>query len=197
MDPTTLVVYEMNGEPLPERHGYPARVIVPGLFGKNHVKWITRIELANTDVQGFYEQQGWGPSFVVPTTSRFDEPAQGQTLHVSEGTAVLLKGIAYAGARGVNGVEVSVDNAQTWQRAQLDYKGAPMAWVLWSYEWRPRRTRSLCPGRARHRWHRHIANGHGPQLCTRGRDRLSLYYGACRRLSAVRQHFTPSRTLSH
>ena len=137
MDPTTLVVYEMNGEPLPERHGYPARVIIPGLFGKNNVKWITRIELANTDVQGFYEQQGWGPSFVVPTTSRFDDPAHGQTLHVSEGTAALLKGIAYAGARGVNGVEVSVDNTQTWHTAQLAYKGAPMAWVLWSYEWRP------------------------------------------------------------
>ena len=137
MDPTTLVVYEMNGEPLPERHGYPARVIVPGLFGKNNVKWITRIELANVDVRGFYEQQGWGPSFVVPTTSRFDDPVHGQTLHVSEGTAVLLKGIAYAGARGVNGVEVSVDNAQTWHTAQLDYQGAPMAWVFWSYEWRP------------------------------------------------------------
>ena len=137
MDPTTLVVYEMNGEPLPERHGYPARVIVPGLFGKNNVKWITRIELANVDVRGFYEQQGWGPSFVVPTTSRFDAPVHGQTLHVSEGTAVLLKGIAYAGARGVNGVEVSVDNTQTWHTAQLDYQGAPMAWVFWSYEWRP------------------------------------------------------------
>jgi DMSO/TMAO reductase YedYZ molybdopterin-dependent catalytic subunit len=137
MEPTTLVVYEMNGEPLPERHGYPARVIVPGLFGKNNVKWVTRIELAGADVKGFYEKQGWGPSFVVPTTSRFDEPAHGQTLHASEGTAVMLKGIAYAGARGVSGVEVSVDKAQTWHEAHIDYTGAPMAWVLWSYEWRP------------------------------------------------------------
>ena len=46
LDPTTLVVYEMNGEPLPHRHGFPARVIVPGYFGEKHVKWITRIELA-------------------------------------------------------------------------------------------------------------------------------------------------------
>jgi DMSO/TMAO reductase YedYZ molybdopterin-dependent catalytic subunit len=80
MDPTTLVVYEMNGEPLPERHGYPARVIVPGLFGKNHVKWVRRIELINTHVKGFYEQQGWGPSFVVPTTSRFDQPTHAQVV---------------------------------------------------------------------------------------------------------------------
>jgi DMSO/TMAO reductase YedYZ molybdopterin-dependent catalytic subunit len=53
----------MNGEPLPERHGDPARVIVPGLFGKNHVKWVRRIELISTHVKGFYEQQGWGSSF--------------------------------------------------------------------------------------------------------------------------------------
>jgi hypothetical protein len=46
-------------------------------------------------------------------------------------------GDAYAGARGVSGVEVSVDNAQTWHEAHIDYTGAPTAWVLWSYEWRP------------------------------------------------------------
>ena len=137
MDPTTLVVYEMNGDPLPERHGYPARVIVPGLFGKNNVKWVTRIELVDADAKGFYEKQGWGPSFVVPTTSRFDYPMHGQALRPVQGKTVVLKGIAYAGARGVTRVEVSLDNAQTWHEARIDYQGAPMAWVLWSYDWQP------------------------------------------------------------
>jgi DMSO/TMAO reductase YedYZ molybdopterin-dependent catalytic subunit len=137
MDPTTLVVYEMNGDLLPERQGYPARVIAPGLFGKNNVKWVTCIELVDAHVQGFYEKQGWGPSFVVPTTSRFDDPLQGQTLRPVRGEMVVLKGIAYAGARGVTRVEVSLDNAQTWHEARIDYKGAPMAWVLWSYDWQP------------------------------------------------------------
>ena len=137
MDPTTLVVYEMNGDPLPERHGYPARVIVPGLFGKNNVKWVTRIELVDADAKGFYEKQGWGPSFVVPTTSRFDYPMHGQALRPVQGKTVVLKGIAYAGARGVTRVEVSLDNAQTWHEPRIDYKGAPMAWVLWSYDWQP------------------------------------------------------------
>jgi hypothetical protein len=50
---------------------------------------------------------------------------------------VVLKGIAYAGARGVTRVEVSLDNAQTWHEARIDYKGALMAWVLWSYDWQP------------------------------------------------------------
>jgi DMSO/TMAO reductase YedYZ molybdopterin-dependent catalytic subunit len=137
MDPTTLVVYEMNGDLLPERHGYPARVIVPGLFGKNNVKWVTRIELVDVDAKGFYEKQGWGPSVVVPTTSRFDDPSQGQTLRPVQGEMVVLKGIAYAGARGVTRVEVSLDHAQTWHEARIEYKGAPMAWVLWSYHWQP------------------------------------------------------------
>jgi DMSO/TMAO reductase YedYZ molybdopterin-dependent catalytic subunit len=127
----------MNGELLPGRHGYPARVIAPGLFGKNNVKWVTRIELVDAHVKGFYEKQGWGPSFVVPTTSRFDDPSQGQTLRPARGEMVVLKGIAYAGARGVTRVEVSLDNAQTWHEARIDYKGAPMAWVLWSYDWQP------------------------------------------------------------
>ncbi len=74
LDPTTLIVYEMNGETLPDRHGFPARVIVPGYFGEKHVKWITRIEVANESAIGFYEKQGWGPDFIVPTRSRFDEP---------------------------------------------------------------------------------------------------------------------------
>src|SRR5205823_4078422 len=74
MDPTTLVAYEMNGEPLPHRHGFPARVIVPGYFGEKHVKWLTRIELTTSEAKGFYETQGWGPDFIVPTRSRIDVP---------------------------------------------------------------------------------------------------------------------------
>ena len=62
----------------------------------------------------------------------------GQALRPVPGKTVVLKGIAYAGARGVTRVEVSCfDNAQAWHEARIDYKGAPMAWVLWSYDWQP------------------------------------------------------------
>ncbi len=133
MDPTTLVVYEMNGVPLPVSHGYPVRVIVPGLFGEKNVKWVTRVELVDRQVKGFYARQGWGPNFVIPTEARFDQPSHGQTM----GSPVRLKGIAFAGARGVSRVEVSLDDAVTWHGARVDYRGAPMAWVLWSFDWHP------------------------------------------------------------
>lgn len=74
MEATTLVAYEMNGVPLPHRHGYPVRLIVPGYFGEKHVKWLTRIELAPAEARGFYETQGWGPDFITPTRSRIDLP---------------------------------------------------------------------------------------------------------------------------
>jgi DMSO/TMAO reductase YedYZ molybdopterin-dependent catalytic subunit len=74
MEPTTLVVYQMNGQPLPQRHGYPVRVIVPGLYGEKNVKWVTAIDVIDHDGKGFYEQQGWGPNFVLPTRSDFFAP---------------------------------------------------------------------------------------------------------------------------
>jgi DMSO/TMAO reductase YedYZ molybdopterin-dependent catalytic subunit len=135
MEPTTLAVYEMNGAPLPVRHGYPVRIIVPGLFGEKNVKWVTRVELVEHHVKGFYARQGWGPNFVIPTEARFDQPSHNQTIKMPMGSAALLKGIAFAGARGINRVEVSFDDAMTWHEARIDYRGAPMAWVLWSFDW--------------------------------------------------------------
>ena len=61
MEPTTLVAYQMNGEPLPDRHGYPARVIVPGYFGEKHVKWLTRIEVARRGRERLLRRARVGP----------------------------------------------------------------------------------------------------------------------------------------
>lgn len=136
MEPATLVVYEMNGTQLPERHGYPVRLIVPGMYGEKNLKWVTRIELVDHDAKGFYEQQGWGPDFVIPTRSQFLTPARGQV--VGLGT-VPVKGLAFGGDRGVARVEVSADDGRTWEDAKLDYPGSQRSWALWSYEWRPAR----------------------------------------------------------
>ena len=136
MDETTLVVYEMNGEPLPDRHGYPARVVVPGMFGEKNVKWITRIELVDYDAKGFYEQQGWGPDFRTHTHSRIDGPDLTQPLKA--GALVTLKGVAYGGnLQGISKVEVSADDAQTWREARIEYPGTKLAWTLWSLDWTP------------------------------------------------------------
>ena len=137
LDPTTLVVYEMNGQPLAQNHGYPVRVIVPGLFGEKNVKWVTRIELVDHDAKGFYEQQGWGPNFVVPIAARFDLPENKKKLKLSEASSgIPVKGVAHA-SRGVSRVEVSMDDSKTWNEARIDYTRSPLAWVLWSYDWRP------------------------------------------------------------
>ncbi|MGI8855316.1 MAG: molybdopterin-dependent oxidoreductase [Thermomicrobiales bacterium] len=137
MDPTTLVVYGMNGEPLPQRHGYPVRVIVPGMYGEKSVKWVTGIELVNHPVKGFYAQQGWGPDFVIPTRSRIDVPDGGAPLPA--GVATTIRGVAFGGNRGVSRVEVSTDGGDTWHDARIDYPGTRLSWALWSADWIPPR----------------------------------------------------------
>ncbi len=136
MDPTTLVAYEMNGQPLPQRHGFPVRIIVPGLYGEKNVKWIDRIRLSATEEQGFYENQGWGPDFVVKTQSRFTAPDFARPLPMA---GALMRGTAFAGDRGVANVEVSVDDGASWQPARIDYSGSRLTWSLWSYQWNPSR----------------------------------------------------------
>lgn len=139
LDPTTLLAFEMNGEELPDRHGYPMRAIVPGYFGEKHVKWLTRIELAGPDAKGFYETQGWGPDFIVPTRSRIDVPDHESRFSLGQlaGTPIQIKGIAYGGDRGISRVELSNDDGKTWADAKIDYPGTKLTWALWSYDWQP------------------------------------------------------------
>jgi DMSO/TMAO reductase YedYZ molybdopterin-dependent catalytic subunit len=138
MEPTTLLAYEMNGVPLPHRHGHPARVIVPGYFGEKHVKWLTRIEVTDANAKGFYETQGWGPDFIVPTRSRIDLPDHESWFALSKLNAPIeVKGMAYGGDRGTLRVELSFDDGETWDEAEIDYPGTKLTWALWSFDWRP------------------------------------------------------------
>lgn len=138
LDPTTLVAYEMNGVPLPHRHGYPVRVVVPGYFGEKHVKWLTRIEVTDANAKGFYETQGWGPDFMVPTRSRIDVPDHDAQFSLSKLTdPIEVKGVAFGGDRGISRVELSFDDGKTWDEAKIDYSGTKLTWALWSFGWRP------------------------------------------------------------
>ena len=137
MEPTTLLAYEMNGVPLPDRHGYPLRMIVPGYFGEKNVKWLTRIKVTDANAKGFYEAQGWGPDFVVPTRSRIDVPDDWSSFSLGKITGPIeVKGIAYGGDRGVSRVEVSFDG-QTWNDAEIYYSGGKLGWSLWKTQWTP------------------------------------------------------------
>jgi DMSO/TMAO reductase YedYZ molybdopterin-dependent catalytic subunit len=136
MEPTTLVAYEMNGVPLPHRHGYPARLLVPGTYGEVSVKWVDRIVLTAQPVEGYYERQGWQP-FFVETMSRFDRPRNGQAFSLRSAPVVELGGVAFAGDRGISAVEVTTDGGVTWEQAAIDYAPSALAWALWSSEWQP------------------------------------------------------------
>lgn len=135
MDPATLVAYEMNGEALPQRHGYPVRMIVPGLFGEKNVKWLTQIVVETAEVKGFYEKQGWGPQFAIPTHARFDVPDFAKT--IARGSTVAIAGVAFAGDRGVSRVQVSTDDGHSWNDATLITRYSKITWRRWRYEWRP------------------------------------------------------------
>ena len=149
MEETTLVAYEMNGEPLPRRHGFPLRLIVPGLYGEKNPKWLTRIELLDeADGRlhrrhgcGFYKEQGWGrQGDSIPTHSRFDAPqVRGDHFEApfQTGKAVKLSGMAFGGDRGISKVEVSSDNGETWDDAEITKPGTKLSWSLWSYQWVP------------------------------------------------------------
>src|SRR5256884_3520341 len=138
MEPTTLLAYNMNGVRLPHRHGYPVRVIVPGYFGEKHVKWLTRIELTDGKVKGFYETQGWGPDFITPTRSRIDAPDHESRFSISElQQPIEVKGMAYGGDRGITRVELSFDDGKSWRDAEIYYAGGDLAWSLWKAEWTP------------------------------------------------------------
>ncbi len=142
MEPTTIVAYLMNRAPLPDRHGYPARMLVPGTYGEVSVKWVDRIELVDRAVEGYYERQGWRPYF-VNTMSRFDSPTDDQVASVRSSPTVPLRGVAFAGDRGISAVEFSADDGRTWTPGALDYAPSPLAWALWSGSW-------TSPGPGRH-----------------------------------------------
>ncbi|MDI3339635.1 MAG: molybdopterin-dependent oxidoreductase [Sphaerobacter sp.] len=142
MDPDTMLVYDLNGAPLEEAHGFPLRLIVPGIFGMKNVKWITRIEAVDRDFRGYWQQQGWSDVATVQTMSRIDVPADGRTLPA--GQPAMIGGIAFAGDRGISRVEVSTDGGKGWAPATLNVPPSPLTWVLWTYQWMP-----VQPGTAR------------------------------------------------
>src|SRR6266498_3595520 len=138
LQPTTLLAYEMNGAELPDRHGYPLRLIVPGYFGEKHVKWLTRIEVTDANAKGFYEAQGWGPDFITPTRSRVDVPDTWSFFSLAKlNGPIEVKGIAYGGDRGISRVEFSSDGGKAWRDAEIYYSGGNLAWSRWKTEWLP------------------------------------------------------------
>jgi DMSO/TMAO reductase YedYZ molybdopterin-dependent catalytic subunit len=130
MDERCLLVYEMNGEPLPVEHGFPLRVYIPNRYGMKQPKWIENIELAAEWMPGYWIDRGWDREALVNTVSVVDTVVVDQ----SQGMA-LTGGIAWASARGISKVEVQVDGGD-WQEAELIAPPlSSLNWMLWRYSW--------------------------------------------------------------
>jgi len=127
-----LLVWRMNGEELPVRHGFPVRALIPGRYGEEQPKWLTRIELTDHFVGGLYSDQGWYNG-QLHTMNRIDRP-HGQ---LALGQPVEVAGFAFAGYRGIEKVEVSVDGGGTWNVATLQQPLSKDSWVFWSWMWTP------------------------------------------------------------
>jgi len=136
LEPTTLVAVRMNGVTLPDGHGYPARVLVPGIYGMKHVKWLTEIEVVNYDYQGYWQQRGWSDAAPVLLTSRIDTPLDGASVSAHKRT--YIAGVAFSGNKGISEVDVSFDSGHTWQIATLKKPLSQLTWVLWEISWTPK-----------------------------------------------------------
>ncbi len=130
MDPNSLLAYEMNGEPIPQKHGAPVRVLLQNRYGMKQPKWLTRIEVANHDHTGYWEQQGWDKEAIVKTNSAF-------RVETKDGPVLLLGGWAFAGNRGISKVEFSADDGKTWIPAAVKEPLGENCWQFFSAEWKP------------------------------------------------------------
>jgi len=132
-DRNAILAVGMNGEPLPQEHGFPVRMVVPGLYGYvSATKWITDLEVTRyADASAYWTDRGWAERGPVKLSSRIDVPRRGQS--VSAGDTVLA-GVAWQQHVGVSGVEVQVDDGP-WQPARLAPAVSDDTWVQWSLPW--------------------------------------------------------------
>ena len=132
MEDDVMLAYLMNGEKLPKMHGFPLRLVVPGLYGIKNVKWITEIEVYAGDYQGYWQRKGWTDDGTIKIFSRIDSPGHYQVL---QGLKQRLRGLAFGGPRTIREVQLSFDQEKTWVTAEIEPPLSPYTWVIWNYDW--------------------------------------------------------------
>jgi len=131
--PEAMVAVAMNGEPLPAEHGFPARIVVPGLYGYvSATKWLSAIELTTFDAdEGYWIPRGWAREGPVKTQSRIDVPRPSSPVQAGR---IAVAGVAWAPTRGIERVEVQVDDGP-WVEARLAAALHVDTWRQWVHEW--------------------------------------------------------------
>jgi DMSO/TMAO reductase YedYZ molybdopterin-dependent catalytic subunit len=128
----SLLAVGMNGQPLPQAHGFPVRVVVPGLYGYvSATKWVVDMEFTTFGAfNAYWVKMGWSQQAVIKTESRIDVPKPRSTVAAGQ---VTIAGVAWAQHRGIEAVEVSVDGV--WYEAKLAPQDTIGTWRQWYYVW--------------------------------------------------------------
>ncbi len=134
-----LVAVGMNGEPLPFEHGFPARLVVSGLYGYvSATKWLTEIELTGWDeFDAYWIPRGWAKEAPIKTQSRIDRPNNLKRTFTEPTT---VAGVAWAPNRGISKVEVQLGRDEPWLEAEVSEPLSEDAWVQWQIDWTPQVT---------------------------------------------------------
>lgn len=128
-----MLAIGMNGQPLPQEHGFPARMVIPGLYGFiSATKWVTRMTLTTYDEkQAYWTDRGWATDAPIKIASRIDTPKSFSTVHRGD---TFIGGVAWAQTRGIGKVEVKVDGGG-WQEAELGPQVGVDYWRQWYLPW--------------------------------------------------------------
>jgi DMSO/TMAO reductase YedYZ molybdopterin-dependent catalytic subunit len=128
-----LLAVGMNGEPLPVAHGYPARLVVPGLYGYvSATKWVTELEVTRFDrATAYWTRRGWSANGPIKTEARIDTPRSRTRIKAG---STPIAGVAWAQHRGIEAVEVQIDNGD-WQPARLSTEQSIDTWRQWVIDW--------------------------------------------------------------
>ncbi|MGH9135649.1 MAG: molybdopterin-dependent oxidoreductase [Acidimicrobiales bacterium] len=130
---SALVAIGMNGEPLPVEHGFPARLVVAGLYGYvSATKWLTEIELSTFDAfDAYWIRQGWAREGPIKNHARIDVPRPYAEIAAGR---TMIAGVAWAPTRGIRTVEVQVDD-RPWRTTTLAAASSDETWRQWTIEW--------------------------------------------------------------
>ena len=132
----SLIAVGMNGDPLPAQHGYPVRMVVPGLYGYvSATKWLTELKVTRfADDVAYWTSRGWSERGPIKIASRIDVPRSFADLRPDVEVAVMLGGTAWAQQRGIAAVEVRIDDGD-WREAELGAEVSEDTWTQWSLRW--------------------------------------------------------------
>lgn len=131
-DENSLLVYEMNGVPLPDDHGAPLRALFAGRYGMKQPKWITRIDAITQPYLGHWEKQGWSNEAIIKVNSQIRMPQDGEIIKAG---AYAITGVAFSNTSGVEKLELSFDGGDNWTTATLVRGPTALTWSEWRYQW--------------------------------------------------------------